>query len=153
MASDKPNPATLHGQINTLAMQAGKLRDGFIKKKPRDLPANTIEDLNNLADTLNRIGDKIREFEAEKSNSMALAKIGGVVNSSLELDEVLRTVMDNIVRLTHAERGFLMLRNEKGEMIRKNARNLEQESIKSSEAATSRTIIQKVIETGEPTIT
>ena len=153
MASEKSNPATLHGQINTLAMQAGKLRDTFIKKKPRDLPANTIEDLNNLADTLNRIGDKIQEFEAEKSNSMALAKIGGVVNSSLELDEVLRIVMDNIVRLTRAERGFLMLRNEKGEMVTRVARNWEQESIKSGEAATSRTIIQKVIDSGEPVIT
>ena len=153
MASDKSNPATLHGQINTLALQAGKLRDAFIKKKPRDLPANTIEDLNNLADTLNRIGDKIQEFEAEKSNSMALAKIGGVVNSSLELDEVLRIVMDNIVRLTRAERGFLMLRNEKGEMVTRVARNWEQESIKSGEAATSRTIIQKVIDSGEPVIT
>jgi adenylate cyclase len=153
MAPDKSQPATLHGQINTLAMQAGKLRDAFQKKKPRDLPPNTIEDLNNLADTLNRIEDKIQEFEAEKSNSLALAKIGGVVNSSLELDEVLRIVMDNIVRLTRAERGFLMLRNEKGEMITQVARNWEQESIKSSEAATSRTIIQKVIETGEPIIT
>jgi len=153
MASDKSNPATLHGQINKLAIQAGKLRDAFIKKKPRDLPANTIEDLNNLADTLNRIGDKIQEFEAEKSNSMALAKIGGVVNSSLELDEVLRIVMDNIVRLTRAERGFLMLRNEKGEMVTRVARNWEQESIKSGEAATSRTIIQKVIDSGEPVIT
>ena len=153
MASDKSNPATLHGQINKLAIQAGKLRDAFIKKKPRDLPANTIEDLNNLADTLNRIGDKIQEFEAEKSNSMALAKIGGVVNSSLELDEVLRIVMDNIVRLTRAERGFLMLRNEKGEMVTRVARNWEQESIKSGEAATSRTIIQRVIDLGEPVIT
>ncbi len=125
----------------------------LLKKKPRDLPANTIEDLNNLADTLNRIGDKIQEFEAEKSNSMALAKIGGVVNSSLELDEVLRIVMDNIVRLTRAERGFLMLRNEKGEMVTRVARNWEQESIKSSEAATSRTIIQQVIDSGEPVIT
>src|ERR1700690_2787341 len=153
MASDKPNPATLHGQINTLAMQAGKLRDAFIKKKPRYLPTNTIEDLNNLADTLNRIGDKIQEFEAEKSNSIALAKIGGVVNSSLELDEVLRIVMDNIVHLTRAERGFLMLRNEKGEMVTRVARNWEQESIKSSEAATSRTIVQRVIESGEPIVT
>lgn len=153
MASDKSQPATLHGQINTLAMQASKLRDAFQKKKLRDLPANTIEDLNNLADTLHRIGDKIQEFETEKSNSLALAKIGGIVNSSLELDEVLRIVMDNIVRLTHAERGFLMLRNEKGEMITRVARNWEQESIKSNEAATSRTIIQRVIESGEPIIT
>jgi PAS domain S-box-containing protein len=153
MASDNSDPVTLQGQIDMLAVQAGKLRDAFQKKKPRDLPANTMEDLNNLADTLNRIGEKVREFEVEKNNSLALARIGRVVNSSLELDEVLRIVMDNIVRLTHAERGFLMLRNDKGEMITQIARNWEQESIKSSEAATSRTIVQRVIETGEPIIT
>lgn len=33
------------------------------------------------------------------------------------------------------------------------ARNWEQESIKSSEAATSRTIVQRVIETGDPILT
>jgi hypothetical protein len=32
-----------------------------------------------------------------------------VINSTLELDEVLQVVMDTIVRLTEAERGFLML--------------------------------------------
>jgi adenylate cyclase len=45
---------------------------------------------------------------------LALADVGQVINSSLELDEVLRIVMDNIVRLTKAERGFLMLRDEPG---------------------------------------
>jgi adenylate cyclase len=153
MASYKSQPATLHGQINGLAMQAGQLRDAFQKKKPRDLPPNTLQDLTNLADTLGRIGEKIELFETEHSNSTALAKIGAVVNSSLELDEVLRIVMDNIVHLTHAERGFLMLRNEKGEMVTRVARNWEQESIKSGEAATSHTIIQRVIESGEPIIT
>ncbi len=153
MPSDKPQPAALHGQINTLAMQAGKLREALQKKKPRDLPANTVQDLINLEDALGRIAGKIQEFEADRSNSLALAKIGGVVNSSLELNEVLRIVMDNIVHLTHAERGFLMLRNEKGQMVTEVARNWEQESIKSAEAATSRTIIQRVIESGEPVIT
>jgi adenylate cyclase len=153
MTSDKSHPATLHVQINTLALQSGKLRDAFLKKKPRDLPGNTIQDLTNLTDTLGRIAEKVEEFEAERGNSLALAKIGGVVNSSLELNEVLRIVMDNIIRLTGAERGFLMLRNEKGEMITEVARNWEQESLKSSEAATSRTIVQRVIESGVPIIT
>jgi adenylate cyclase len=153
MTSDKSHPATLHGQINTLALQSGKMRDSFLKKKPRDLPGNTIQDLTNLTDTLGRIAEKVEEFEAERGNSLALAKIGGVVNSSLELNEVLRIVMDNIIRLTGAERGFLMLRNEKGEMITEVARNWEQESLKSSEAATSRTIVQRVIESGVPIIT
>jgi PAS domain S-box-containing protein len=61
--------------------------------------------------------------------------------------------MDNIVRLTRAERGFLMLRDEKGEMVTRIGRNWEQESIKPGEAATSRTIVQRVIQSGEPVIT
>ncbi len=153
MIPDKSQPVTLHAQANTLALQAAKMRDALQKVKPRDLPANTLQDAANLADMLVRIGQKLESFEAEHSNMQALAQIGGVVNSSLELDEVLRIVMDNIVRLTRAERGFLVLRNEKGELVTQVARNWEQESIKSAEAATSRTIVQRVVETGEPVIT
>src|SRR5512143_1284616 len=154
MIQDKSQPVTLHGQVSALAIQAAKLRDGLLQKvKPRDLPVNADQDLGNLADTLAKIGQKFEAFEAEHSNMQALAQIGGVVNSSLELDEVLRIVMDNIVRLTKAERGFLVLRNEQGEMVTQVARNWEQESIKSAEAATSRTIVQRVVDSGEPVIT
>ncbi len=153
MDSNQTRPTTVHEHINTLAMQAGKLRDELQKKKPRDLPANAIDDLNHLAISLSKIGQQMESFEAQHGNLLALADIGQVINSSLELDEVLRIVMDNIVHLTRAERGFLMLRNEKGEMVTRVARNWEQESIKSSEAATSRTIVQRVIESGEPIIT
>ena len=153
MASDKTRPTTVHDHINTLALQAGKLRDELQKKKPRDLPTNVIDDLSHLAASLSKIGLQMESFEAQHSNLLALADIGQVINSSLELDEVLRIVMDNIVHLTRAERGFLMLRNEQGEMVTRMARNWEQESIKSSEAATSRTIVQRVIESGEPIVT
>jgi adenylate cyclase len=153
MADDKSQHATLHGQTTTLAVQAAKLRDALQKVKPRDLPPNALQDLSNLVDMLSQMGQKMQAFEAERSNLQALTQIGGVVNSSLELDEVLRIVMDNIVRLTRAERGFLVLRNDKGEMVTQVARNWEQESIKSAEAATSRTVVQRVVETGEPIIT
>ncbi len=153
MIPEKSQPIPLHSQANALAFQAAKLRDGLQKVKARDLPPNAVQDLTNLADMLAKIGQKLEAFEAEHSNMQALAQIGGVVNSSLELDEVLRIVMDNIVRLTKAERGFLMLRNEQGEMVTSVARNWEQESIKSAEAATSRTVVQRVVDTGEPIIT
>jgi PAS domain S-box-containing protein len=84
---------------------------------------------------------------------MALADVGKVINSSLELDEVLTIVMDNIVRLTKAERGFLMLRDEKGEMVTRMGRNWEMESINSSELTVSKSVVGRVIETGEPIIT
>jgi len=153
MSPDKTKPTTIHDQILALGLQTGNLRDALQKKKSRDLPPNTVEELNDLIDKLKKLSQQIESFEAEHGNLMALANIGQVVNSSLEHDEVLRIVMDNIVRLTRAERGFLMLRNEKGEMVTQVARNWEQESIKSSEAATSRTIVQRVIESGEPIVT
>ena len=97
----------------------GPLKRDDPRSRPRGQPR--LEKIKageqDLADTLAKIGQKFEAFEAEHSNMQALAQIGGVVNSSLELDEVLRIVMDNIVRLTKAERGFLMLRNDKGEMV------------------------------------
>jgi len=153
MESNKTRPTTVHEQINTLGLQAGKLRDALVRKKPRDLPDHAIEDLTNLATSLSRIGEQMQSFESQHGNLLALANIGGVINSSLELDEVLRIVMDNIVRLTRAERGYLMLRDEKGQMVTRIGRNWEQESIKPGEAATSRTIVQRVIQSGEPVIT
>ncbi len=153
MNPEKTHPSTIHDRILTLALQAGKLRDALQQKKSRDLPPYTLDDLTNLANTLSQLGKQVEDFEREHGNLLALANIGQVINSSLELDEVLRIVMDNIVHLTHAERGFLMLRDEKGEMVTRTARNWEQESLKQNEAATSRTVVQRVIQSGEPLIT
>jgi adenylate cyclase len=91
--------------------------------------------------------------DAEQANLLALVDIGQVVNSSLELDEVLRIVMDTIVRLTGAERGFLMLYNEMGELVMRIARNWEHESINSSEYAISRTIVNRVVTQGNAVLT
>ncbi len=153
MDRNQPQPASLREQINTLSQQANQLHSGLMQKKPRDLPPGVVEELGTLASSLGRLAQQIASFEAEHNNLLALANTGDVINSSLELDEVLLIVMDNIVRLTRAERGFLMLRNERGQMETRMARNWEQESIKSSEAATSRTIVQRVIDSGEPIIT
>lgn len=152
MISDKTKPTTLHDQLLTLSKHAGAVSDALREKKVK-APKKAKEDLINLEDTLGQMSKKMEEFETEHSNLRALAGIGQVINSTLELDSVLQTVMDTIIRLSRAERGFLMLRNEQGEMGTRIARNWEQESIKSSEAAVSRTIIEKVIETGEPILT
>ncbi|MRR32549.1 adenylate/guanylate cyclase domain-containing protein, partial [bacterium] len=60
---------------------------------------------------------------------------------------------DTIIRLTEAERGFLMLRDSQGEMAIRTARNWEQESINPNEFAVSRTVIERVAESGEPVLT
>ncbi len=149
---EQTRPTTVPDQIQTLGMQAGKIRAELENSKLK-LPKNTVEDLFHLETTLAHISEKIEAFQREHNNLLALADVGQVVNSSLELDEVLTIVMDNIVRLTKAERGFLMLRDEKGEMVTRMGRNWEMESINSSELTVSRSVVGRVISTGEPIIT
>jgi adenylate cyclase len=149
---EQTRPTTVPDQLLTLGMQAGKIRAELETAKLK-LPKNTVDDLHYLEVTLAHISEKIEAFQHEHSNMLALANIGQVVNSSLELDEVLRIVMDNIVRLTKAERGFLMLRDEQGEMVTRMGRNWEMESINSSELTVSKSVVGRVIESGEPIIT
>ncbi|MBL8090463.1 MAG: GAF domain-containing protein [Anaerolineales bacterium] len=152
MTAENTRPSTLHDQLLTLAALAGKVRTDFSANKIQ-LPKETTNNLHHLQTTLEQLSEKIEVFQNEHSNLMALAQVGQVINSSLELDEVLRIVMDNIVRLTKAERGFLMLRDENGEMVAKIARNWEMESINSSEKNVSRTVVQRVIDSGESIVT
>jgi adenylate cyclase len=150
--NENTRPTNVHEQLLALSLQAGNIRSELEKNK-LNLPDNTSRELNDLEKTLAQLGEKIEAFQKEHSNMLALAEIGQVVNSSLELDEVLRIVMDNIVRLTKAERGFLMLRDDRGEMVTRMGRNWEMESINPSELTVSRSVVGRVIETGEPIVT
>ena len=152
LMNEQTHPTTVPDQLLTLGMQAGKIR-AELEAARLKLPRNTVDDLRHLEVTLAHISEKIEAFQREHSNLLALANVGQVINSSLELDEVLTIVMDNIVRLTKAERGFLMLRNEQGEMVTSMGRNWEMESINSSELTVSKSVVGRVIESGEPLIT
>ena len=61
--------------------------------------------------------------------------------------------MDTIIRLTGAERGFMMLKNEASELVMRIGRNLEMETLDSSEFAISHTIIYRVAADSQPVLT
>jgi adenylate cyclase len=149
MATAKTKPISINDQLIAITQQGAKLRNSLDAK--RDTEA--IEGLKGLENSLERISEILIPFEQRYSHLQALAGIGQVVNSTLEVDEVLQIVMDTIVRLTEAERGFLMLRDERGEMVSRIARNWEQESINQNEFAISRSIVQRVIDGGEAILT
>ena len=150
--NEQTRPTTVPDQILTLSAQAGKIRADLAAGKI-SLPKNTLDELKNLESTLKLLSEKIEAFQREHNNMLALAEVGQVVNSSLELDEVLRIVMDTIVRLTKAERGFLMLRDDKGQMVIRMGRNWEMEAVHPSEKTVSTSVVGRVIETGEPLVT
>jgi PAS domain S-box-containing protein len=145
-------PPFLNEQILTLSKLTGQIRT-TLQNVHASLPPDTLEKLSGLESTLYRVSRQVIAVEDERSKLLALANTTQAVNSSLELDEVLQLVMDTIVRLTEAERGFLMLRDAQGQMAMRIARNWEQESINPNEFDISRTIIERVIGTGEPVLT
>ena len=141
---------SINDQVVAITQQSAKLRNSV---EFRHVPQETIDGLKALENALAGVSELLVPFEQRFKHLQALAEIGGVVNSTLEVDEVLQVVMDTIVRLMGAERGFLMLRDERGEMVSRIARNWEQESINPNEFAISRTVVQRVIETGEAILT
>jgi len=149
MDTSKIKSIAINDRVIAITQQSAKLRNSLDSQGPPEV----IEGLKTLENSLASISELLAPFELQYSHLKALAGIGQVVNSTLEIDEVLQTVMDTIVRLTGAERGFLMLRDERGEMAIRIARNWEQESINKNEFAISRTVVERVIDGGEAILT
>ncbi len=124
-----------------------------LKTTTTGVPRSITDELSRLEGHLYKMSRKAAAFSEEHDNMVALTNISQMVNSSLEVDEVLRIAMDTVVKMINAERGFLMLRDDDNAMTIRTARNWEQESINSKETATSQTIINRVIENGEGILT
>jgi adenylate cyclase len=130
-----------------------KETQNLLRKCNTTIPSAVMDNLSRLASRLDQISKDVRQYIGGQENLVALVEISQVINSSLESSEVLRIVMDTIVRLTHAERGFLMLRGKNGKLAIQVARNWEQESINPSEFAISHTVVSRVIAKGIPVLT
>jgi PAS domain S-box-containing protein len=125
----------------------------LLSKAGLGFPPGVMDGLSQLRNTLEKAAPIVTAQEAENDRMLALANTGNVINSSLELNTVLAEVMDTIVRLTGAERGFLMLKDAQGELQFSLGRNVEKESLDSNAFHVSRTVTGAVAQSGEPVVT
>ena len=90
----------------------------------------------------------------EHTQLLAICSVSQAVNSTLDLTEVLNMVMDTIIRVTGAERGFVMLLdNETGELAFRTARNMDQETILGQSFEISLSIVNRVASEALPVVT
>ncbi|MBM2849356.1 MAG: hypothetical protein HW418_2298, partial [Anaerolineales bacterium] len=145
------------GDLSKLAADVKKLLSSqkeVLTKAGLNFPPGVMDGLSQLRDTLDKLQPLITAQEAENARLRALADTAAVVNSSLDLTTVLNEVMDTIIRLTSAERGFLMLKNDKGELEFRIGRGADRESLDNkSEFHVSRTIVRTVADSGEAVVT
>jgi HD-GYP domain-containing protein (c-di-GMP phosphodiesterase class II) len=80
-------------------------------------------------------------------------RVSQTFNSSLDLDEVLNTVIDECIALLRAERGFVMLLNEHGKLVFRVARGIDQQTIEHPDFEISRSIVEKVKNDSTPILT
>lgn len=90
----------------------------------------------------------------EQARLAALYQVSSQLGASLDLSEVLNQVMDAIILLTGAERGFLMLFDDlTGRLRTEAARNVDRETIEGESMQISRTVLQRAATTGDPILT
>ncbi|MCB9436924.1 MAG: SpoIIE family protein phosphatase [Anaerolineales bacterium] len=83
-----------------------------------------------------------------------LYEITRYLNSSLDLAEVLDYVMDQVIKVTGAERGFMMLIDSvTDELIFQVARGMNQQDLDDPAFHVSHTIVREVVKTKEPVLT
>ena len=82
-----------------------------------------------------------------------LLRINKRLNSELRLSRVLETIIDTVIELTDAERGFLLLKDAGGELVVKVARNIDQTTLEGPGLSLSRSIAKQAADTGAPVIT
>lgn len=110
--------------------------------------------LMSLRHAMGGVKMQMQQKAKEREQLRVLQEVSALINSSLDLTAVLNQVMDSIISLTGAERGFLMLIGEQtGELEVQAARNMDQQTIEASQFSISRSIVDGVVRTGEPVVT
>jgi phosphoserine phosphatase RsbU/P len=82
-----------------------------------------------------------------------LYRLSQTFNSSLNLDEVLNHVMDEVIAVLRAERGFIMLRDDRGELLFRTARGIDQNTIQEPDFKISRSVVEQVARSGQSVLT
>lgn len=137
----------------------------LLRKRGMNLPSGTLDSLRNLKARLETLSKQVAGSQVELGMLRALAETSALVASTLDTDEVLTQVMDTVVKLTGAERGYIVLKNrETGEFNEfRVARGLDTSQLastsdpdssrKGSDYVVSMSIVNEVAKTGEPVLT
>jgi phosphoserine phosphatase RsbU/P len=96
----------------------------------------------------------VPESSQQSSDRLSmLYRLSQTFNSSLDFDEVLNLVMDEVIVATQAERGFVMLKTEEGTLDIRVARGIDRNTVEGSDFQISRGVVERVAESGNPVLT
>lgn len=95
------------------------------------------------------IRKKVRSLFEQYQKFQTLYDIGKIVTSEHDIDKLLRLSMDEVIEVTQAERGMIILVDDMKQTTFELARNINKREIKGPEFEVSRNIIDEVLQKGE----
>ncbi|MBK9746863.1 MAG: GAF domain-containing protein [Chloroflexi bacterium] len=147
-------------QLRQLKQEVAKLDDllrvqqSTLRPYAVGLPADALRKASGMTSKMESLTLDLLNRQIELRQLRALAQTTALINSTLDTDEVLTQVMDTVIQLTGAERGYIMLRDQPGgQMEFRIARGIDQEQLQREDFIISNTIINEVANTGQPVLT
>ncbi|MGZ9221980.1 MAG: HD domain-containing phosphohydrolase [Anaerolineales bacterium] len=137
-------------ELNTLLIRTV----GSLSGMQNPTVSRVIQDITQVSQSLIDLEQKVDDqLKVRQSQLGALMGVGRAINSALGLNRVLEEVMDTLIALMRAERGFLMLRDSNGELSVRIARGLDHINLDEEAFRVSQTIVERVAASGEPVLT
>src|SRR6266516_4652388 len=130
------------------------------KASPASSPPASSQPLSSLTSSFERerevLNTNSHNRQRQRNELETLYEIARVLNSTLEFDKVLRLVMDEVIDVVKAERGYIVLVNPASNKLEFTiARDKEKRTIDLSEFQyqISRSTVERVVRTREPVLT
>ena len=134
--------------------EAMRVQKTSMRSQAIGLPQGALERTRAMIARLDGLANTLLARQTELRQLRALAETTAVINSALDTDSVLAQVMDTVIQLTGAERGFIMLKNKaNGALEFRVARGIDREQLGRDDFTISNTIVNEVAGTGEPVLT
>jgi class 3 adenylate cyclase/GAF domain-containing protein len=154
-AGDSPTPIIqrISQLVQDMSAMLRAQRD-LLAQRGMHLSPEPLEGLTRFGENVRKLLDVIEENRIELQRLRELARTTEVINSRLDLDHVLSDVIDTVIALTRAERGYIVLKHpETGELEFRVARNMQQADLADDQFIVSSTVVRRVAEQGEPVVT
>jgi PAS domain S-box-containing protein len=130
-----------------------KAQRDLLERRAIVLPTEPLDQLRVVAQGLTHVTGNLSNDDVEVQQLRELARTAEVINSSLDLDIILNDVIDTVIQLTKAERGYIVLKNpESGALEFRVARNVQQTDLNKDDFIVSRTVVERVATQGEPIV-
>jgi len=131
-----------------------RAQDRALRERGMKLPTGVTQSLSEVIEDVFTLEENTQPDLVELGQLRALTATGAMINSTLDLDDVLARAMDTVIELVGAERGFIILKDASSEQMEfRVARDSAGKAESTDSTQISMTIVQEVIRAGKALLT